>query len=198
MRTRWPSLRCRPDWVRSALRVLTTSIRGCSSVLPRIQPGNRSFRQSCTCLVNLREKLFKEALSFRYCPNFLLIPLILLKVPPQIVPFTFGDDASNPGDSQAVQCMVTKGDTPIEIRWLLNGQPLVNNENKITILKVSPRLSSLSIESLKDNHRGVFKCIASNKAGQSDYAAELHVNGTWKSWDWINCHKIVNYKNHEI
>uniref|UniRef100_A0A1B0DA17 Ig-like domain-containing protein n=1 Tax=Phlebotomus papatasi TaxID=29031 RepID=A0A1B0DA17_PHLPP len=99
-----------------------------------------------------------------------------INVPPQIIPFTFGDEASNPGDSHAVHCTVTKGDVPIDIRWSLNGQPLVNSENGVTIFRMSPRLSSLSIDNVKDIHRGVFKCTASNAAGTTDYATELIVN----------------------
>lgn len=99
-------------------------------------------------------------------------------MPPQIVPFSFGDKASNPGDSQAIQCMVTKGDPPIDITWHLNNMTLGNNENQITILKVSSRLSSLSIEDIRYEHRGGFKCIASNRAGTVEYTTELKVNGT--------------------
>lgn len=98
-----------------------------------------------------------------------------------MIPFSFGDEPSNPGDTQAIHCMTTKGDIPLTFRWLLNGQPLINNENKISVLKVSPRLSTLSIESINDKHRGVFKCIASNKAGQSEFSTELHVNGNFRS-----------------
>lgn len=109
---------------------------------------------------------------------------LLLKVPPQIIPFTFGDEASNPGDSHAVHCTVTKGDVPIDIRWSLNGQPLVNSENGVTIFRMSPRLSSLSIDNVKDIHRGVFKCTASNAAGTTDYATELIVNGILLQLSW--------------
>ncbi|XP_055694563.1 cell adhesion molecule Dscam2 isoform X50 [Lutzomyia longipalpis] len=101
---------------------------------------------------------------------------VQVMVPPQIIPFTFGDEASNPGNSHAVHCTVTKGDVPIDIRWSLNGQPLVNSENGVTIFRMSPRLSSLSIDSVGGAHRGVFKCTASNAAGTTDYATELTVN----------------------
>lgn len=94
------------------------------------------------------------------------------------MPFTFGEEPSNTGDSIGVQCMVTKGDSPIDITWLLNNRTLVHNENQVTILKVSPRLSSLSIESLSHKHRGIFKCIAANRAGLAEFSTELKVNGT--------------------
>lgn len=85
---------------------------------------------------------------------------------------------SNTGDTQAIQCMTTKGDVPITFEWTLNDRRIVNNEDKITITKVSPRISYLSIESISRSHHGEFKCIASNAAGQSSQSAELFVNGT--------------------
>lgn len=98
------------------------------------------------------------------------------------MPFTFGGDseASNPGDTQAIQCITTKGDVPITFEWLLNGRRIANNENKISITKVSPRISTLIIESISRSHHGEFKCIASNAAGQSEQSTELFVNGKIK------------------
>lgn len=75
-------------------------------------------------------------------------------------------------------CLLTKGDVPIDIKWSINNRPVVNNENGLTILKMSARLSTLSIESISSKHRGVFKCIATNAAGSSEYSTELMVNGT--------------------
>ena len=73
--------------------------------------------------------------------------------------------------------MAMKGDLPIEISWWLNDKPISENSG-ITVMKVSPRLSSLSIESMSYEHRGDFKCVARNKAGQAEYTTELKVNGT--------------------
>lgn len=75
-------------------------------------------------------------------------------------------------------CLLTKGDVPIDIKWSINNRPVVNNENGMTVLKMSARLSTLSIESITSKHRGVFKCIATNAAGSSEYSTELMVNGT--------------------
>lgn len=95
------------------------------------------------------------------------------------MPFSFGHDILNPGDSVAVNCMISKGDlTKLNIKWTLNGQPIVNGENGLQVVKMSPRLSSLSIESLSDRHRGIFRCIASNDAGETNYLSELKINGT--------------------
>lgn len=75
-------------------------------------------------------------------------------------------------------CLLTKGDIPIDIKWSINNRPVINNENGLTVVKMSARLSSLSIESISSKHRGVFKCIATNAAGSSEYSTELMVNGT--------------------
>lgn len=96
---------------------------------------------------------------------------------PHIVPFTFGDEPANPGDSNAINCMINKGDSPLDIKWSLNGQLIVNGENGIGMVRMSPRLSSLSIESINGKHRGVFKCMASNVAGTTEHSTELMVNG---------------------
>lgn len=97
------------------------------------------------------------------------------------MPFTFGDDASNSGDSQAIQCMAMKGDLPITISWMLNEGP-IDDSIGITIMKVSPRLSSLSIDNISYKHRGNFKCVAQNRGGIAEYTTELKVNGTLRAY----------------
>lgn len=93
------------------------------------------------------------------------------------MPFAFGDEPTNYGESTAVQCMASKGDLPLTIQWSLNGEPLTSDDDRITIVKMSARLSSLSIESINHRHRGVYKCRASNKAGSAELTANLIVNG---------------------
>jgi len=77
--------------------------------------------------------------------------------------------------------MVQKGDVPITIKWTLNSRPIINGEEGITILKLSPKTSVLNIAAVEQDHRGVFKCIAENKAGSSFTTSELKVNGTRRS-----------------
>lgn len=76
--------------------------------------------------------------------------------------------------------MVPKGDLPLDIQWTLNSIPIVNGENDFNILRLNKRTSYLNIESLAPMHRGVYKCVATNKAGSSEYTAELQVNGWLK------------------
>lgn len=109
---------------------------------------------------------------------FFCFPLLFqLLVPPQITPFTFGEDTLNSGDSTGVQCMVVKGDTPINIKWTHGSAPVVSGENGITIIKISSQMSVLSIGSINEKHRGIFKCVVENKAGMAEHSSELHVNG---------------------
>lgn len=94
-----------------------------------------------------------------------------------IIPFTFGDEPAYPGDSNAVQCLAMKGDIPLTVTWSMNGRSIRNGENGITIVQMSPRLSSLSIVSLNANHRGLYECRVSNGAGVAKFSAELLING---------------------
>lgn len=81
------------------------------------------------------------------------------------------------GDIASATCVVPKGDFPLEIRWSLNSAPIISGENGFSVVRLNKRTSSLNIESLTAHHRGVYKCIATNQAGTSEYMAELQVNG---------------------
>lgn len=103
------------------------------------------------------------------------------------MPFTFGDELFNSGDSTGVSCMIIKGDLPIQIKWTLNNEPIVSGENGITINKLSAKSSVLNIASVDKEHRGTIKCIAENMAGSDTYSSELSVNGT-------NLHPSLDHK----
>lgn len=107
--------------------------------------------------------------------------MVLCKVPPQIQPFGFGEVTANTGEIAGVFCLVPKGDLPMEIRWTLNSAPIINGEHGFSLLRMNARSSSLNIESLEARHRGLYKCLASNQAGISEYTAELRVNGVLRN-----------------
>lgn len=92
------------------------------------------------------------------------------------MPFTFGDGVSNFEDSIATQCMITKGDAPMEIKWSLNGVEIWNDMHSIQVLPLGPKLNALRIDSLDDRHRGNYTCQAKNRAGVFYYSAELKIN----------------------
>lgn len=98
-------------------------------------------------------------------------------VPPQISEFTFGDEPANTGDMASVTCFVPKGDLPLNIYWNLNNRTINNGDHEISIARLNPRTSLLSITSLEGVHRRTFSCIANNKAGFTETSAILHVNG---------------------
>lgn len=102
-----------------------------------------------------------------------------LLVPPKVVPFDFGDEPSNFGDSTSVQCLVTSGDLPIDFRWLFNGRP-VSEMSGITTAKMGKRNSVLTIDSVTGKHAGNFTCQASNSATSIDSTAALVVNGIFQ------------------
>ena len=94
------------------------------------------------------------------------------------MPFSFGDESFNTGDSIGVQCMIVKGDVPLDIKWTLNDMPIQAEEDGITITKLSIKTSVLNIGSVEQEHRGVFKCLAENAAGIAEQMSELKVNGS--------------------
>uniref|UniRef100_A0A1Y1KUA9 Ig-like domain-containing protein n=1 Tax=Photinus pyralis TaxID=7054 RepID=A0A1Y1KUA9_PHOPY len=99
-------------------------------------------------------------------------------VAPQILPFNFGDDEMNAGDTTSVQCTVVKGDNPLNITWRMNDAEIKTNTQGVSILN-SKRVSSLTIESVQAEHAGEYTCVASNVAGYATHSASLNVNGTY-------------------
>lgn len=73
--------------------------------------------------------------------------------------------------------MVAKGDLPIDIFWSLNSLPIMSGQHSITVTRLNARTSVLSVDSLDAQHRGIYKCMAQNKAGRNDFQSELSVNG---------------------
>lgn len=98
-----------------------------------------------------------------------------IPVPPKIVPFHFGEEPSNYGESTSVQCSVIAGDFPIDIVWLLNGRPLI--DESVSTGKLGKRLSYLNIDSVSGHHAGEYTCVASNMAGFTEQKDRLVVNG---------------------
>lgn len=95
---------------------------------------------------------------------------------PHILPFDFGDDPINTEDFATLQCSVHKGDLPIEISWMHNNAT-ANYEDGILVSKVGAKISTITIDSVQENHAGLYTCVAENRAGKTQYSAELFVNG---------------------
>nr|CAD7193822.1 unnamed protein product [Timema douglasi] len=93
-------------------------------------------------------------------------------VPPRIAPFSFQTDL-HLGDRAGVQCFITKGDLPLKIEWQKDGAPI---EADVGVRQLGEHISSLSIESLRPHHAGIYKCQASNSAAQDSHSSRLLVN----------------------
>lgn len=91
------------------------------------------------------------------------------------MPFTFGDEILNEGDTALVSCVAAKGDVPIGLTFYHNGKPVID-ENGMTVIK-SAKTATLSIEALRAHHQGNYTCQASNRAGQAEYSTQLNING---------------------
>ncbi|XP_039751105.1 Down syndrome cell adhesion molecule-like protein Dscam2 isoform X4 [Pararge aegeria] len=98
-------------------------------------------------------------------------------VPPLVVPFSFGEVPSNPGDAAVVNCVATKGDLPLEISWTFSSETIDSSLHRdIMTTPLGPRASVLTINSVSANHQGNYTCIVQNAAGRAEYAATLVVN----------------------
>lgn len=72
--------------------------------------------------------------------------------------------------------MVTKGDIPVNMTWLLNGKH-VEGIQGISIVKIGHKSSGLSIDGVASIHSGTYTCSVANQAGHANYSSELAVNG---------------------
>lgn len=76
------------------------------------------------------------------------------------------------------QCVVTKGDFPLEITWTFNGRPIQSYHGDVIVSDTGKRVKQLTIESVAARHAGEYTCVASNAAGSVSHSAVLDVNGT--------------------
>jgi len=123
---------------------------------------------------------------------------ITIPEPPVIVPFTFGNEASNEGDFIQVTCNVKRGDEPLVVTWSLKGD-VVSSEPTITTSMIGTRTSILMITSVGYRHSGQYTCTAKNSAGMDHFTTELKVNGKSKclSFNYLkerrSCRKTVTF-----
>jgi len=103
-----------------------------------------------------------------------------LSVRPVIIPFSFGDIPSNPGDVVQLNCFVTKGDSPLDIEWQFQGIHLDTPSSLPTgavATRLGDRASVLMVNPVLPTHQGHYRCIAKNPAGAAFHSAVLVVNG---------------------
>ena len=63
--------------------------------------------------------------------------------------------------------------------WTLNNNPLPISKG-IHIMDVGGRTSLLTINPVRNYHKGVYRCMASNSVGIDESATQITINGTWK------------------
>ncbi|XP_066244769.1 cell adhesion molecule Dscam1 isoform X33 [Euwallacea similis] len=100
---------------------------------------------------------------------------VQVMVAPQILPFSFGEESVNSGDPASLNCLVHKGDLPLNISWLHNNST-IHQEFGITLIPTGKKGSSLTIDSVSADHAGEYSCIALNRAGFDRHSAVLNVN----------------------
>ncbi|XP_055691014.1 cell adhesion molecule Dscam2 isoform X2 [Lutzomyia longipalpis] len=94
-------------------------------------------------------------------------------VPPIIEPFSFQDGLAEGMRTRTV-CGVSRGDAPLTLRWLKDGEPLplLLGANVTSLDQYS---SLLSIPSLSASHSGDYTCVATNPAAEVKFTATLMV-----------------------
>ena len=96
-------------------------------------------------------------------------------MPPVVEPFSFPPDLVS-GRRAGIACVVSAGDLPIRIRWLKDGQELLDRSLGATI-KTADFTSSLSFAQVTRAHRGNYTCVAENPAAAVAFSTTMIVQG---------------------
>ena len=114
-----------------------------------------------------------------------------VQMKPVIDPFTFSKTLHE-GQRYNVLCSVTRGDSPLTIKWFKDGRllgPSTNHQvnmvssssaeySGINVIQITEYSSTLIFESLRPDHRGNYTCQASNRAGSAAITQSMIVHGT--------------------
>ena len=111
---------------------------------------------------------------------------------PEIVPFDFGGESVNEGESAMIMCNIRKGDKPYHITWNLKGD-IVSSDPDLVTTMLGNQASLLTINNVGFRHSGVYTCRAENEAGVTSYSTELKVNGICvrKALEIFTCNDVL-------
>ncbi|CAG2054815.1 unnamed protein product, partial [Timema podura] len=97
--------------------------------------------------------------------------------PPKIEPFSFPANIQE-GARVHLTCVVSQGDTPLNLEWLKEGRPLAGEEaDGATTYQIGEFDLALRISSVAPHHNGNYTCVAWNEAARSARTALLLVHG---------------------
>ena len=92
-----------------------------------------------------------------------------------IEPFSFQDGLAEGMRTRTI-CGVSRGDSPLRLTWLKDGETLMPSLGA-NVSSLDQYTSILSIPSLSHSHSGEYTCVASNQASEVKYSASLQVKG---------------------
>lgn len=116
-----------------------------------------------------------KRLEARDCEFLLHCTVPPLLTPFQVVPVMVGDAAQ-------LSCLASRGDPPLNISWSYIAPQGLPPEPPpgLAVVTVSTVNSLLLIPQVTPDHRGIYKCQASNLVGHDQHLMELIVNGMFR------------------
>lgn len=87
------------------------------------------------------------------------------------------DESVFAGETVQLNCHVSKGDLPLDIKWHFHGFENSSSHLGIMTTKMTSRTSFLSIAAASASHSGNYTCVATNSAGSTNHSTVLNVHG---------------------
>jgi hypothetical protein len=135
--------------------------------VPTVFCNNESVIISCDRAMTVQQICWHHHMTYASIPE-----------PPSIYPFSI-ESGVRLGERLGLQCLVTKGDTPLKIVWFKDEDEVLNLElPALMVRKLGEFSSTLLIEQLSMEHGGRYTCKASNRASEATHSVVLAVNGT--------------------
>lgn len=89
------------------------------------------------------------------------------------------------GETVQFTCVIPRGDIPLTISWLLDGQQPSFITSGVSTTQLGPRTSLLTISSATARHSGNYTCLAENAAGVAMFSVPLVVHGIIKIYNLV-------------